>query len=205
MTFKMIGVLITLAATPAQAFVVGPLTVTSDLDGFPSVTDTLTLLDQAPYPVATGSMPSFYAAPIVDSQGTPYAGAYLSTGVGSVVITFPEPERAVEFLWGSIDKYNTVTVATVVGPVSFTGDLMASSDGYRGYGGSAYTFIQSSEPFTSLTLSSTDPSFEAATLSYTPGVRVAEPTGVLPFALGLLAMGGFAVTRRRKHPRSYNG
>ena len=210
-------------AGQAQAFTVGPLTVTTsasslppvsgtlfsvDLSGFSPVTSTGTYLlssgetldltgisagDAGQAGVVQGSVGGKYAAPVTDSVGTKYAGNYLSSGIGSLTIDFPSAESVFALLWGSVDTYNTISFQTAGGPVSFTGSLMPNNNGDQGFGGSFYTVIESSVPFTAVTLSSTQYAFESATFEY--GTSLPEPAGMAVLGAGMLGLG---FVRRRK-------
>ena len=215
-------------AGQAQAFTVGPLTVTTsasslppvsgtlfsvDLSGFSPVTSTGTYLlssgetldltgisggDAGQAGVVQGSVGGKYAAPVTDSVGTKYAGNYLSSGIGSLTIDFPSAESVFALLWGSVDTYNTISFQTAGGPVSFTGSLMPNNNGNQGFGGSFYTVIESSVPFTAVTLSSTQYAFESATFEYGTSLTptpAPEPAGMAVLGAGMLGLG---FVRRRK-------
>lgn len=97
------------------------------------------------------------------------SGNYFSTGVGSITIAFDNPQYWFALLWGSIDVYNSLTfnngptiTATVTGAEAQNLTSGFVSNGYQGWGGSAYVLIHTTDPFMSVTASSTSPSFEFA-------------------------------------------
>ena len=212
----------------ANAFTVGPLTVNPSRTALPPVSGTLSLVDlglsgtvvlSGIHPlggVVHGSLGGRYAAPVTDVMGTKYAGNYLATGLGSITIQFGSLETVLGLLWGSVDDFNTISFATLDGPVSFTGALMPASAGSQGFGGSFYTTITSSVPFSSVALSSTDYSFEAASVVYGTalpesgnmstgstqggalvyGTALPEPGGLAVLGVGILGL-GLALGRRR--------
>ncbi|HEX5325447.1 MAG TPA: hypothetical protein VFW75_02145, partial [Acetobacteraceae bacterium] len=81
-----------------------------------------------------------FAAPFLsNSNGVPFgdptngadATTYLTTGLGTITLTMPGPEKYLGLLWGSVDAYNTLDLyngASLVG--SITGaDVTASANG----------------------------------------------------------------------------
>jgi len=208
------------AAHAGNIFTVGPLTVDPDQNRLPPTSGTFSSVDLSGIAAGTsagtyllpegitldlggvtntsegvvwGSLAGEYAAPITDHSGTAYAGNFLSTGVGSITLSFA-PSHTFAFLWGSVDDFNTVTFNTVDGPVSINGSEMPSHTGSQGYGGSFYTLVTSTDAFTSVTLGSTTPSFEAAAFEV-GNLAIAEPASV-----GLLGIGvaGLALLPRRR-------
>ena len=214
----------------ANAFTVGRLTVNTAITGLLPVSGTLFPVDLSAFsPVVSagsyllaggatlvlsgiasrdsgqagivhGSVGGKYAAPVTDAMVTKYAGNYLATGIGSITILFPSLESVFGLLWGSVDVYNTISFATLDGPVNFTGALMPASAGSQGFGGSFYTTITSSVPFSSVVLSSTGYSFEAASVVYgaalpEPGTMSTGPTqgGAEVYGMALPEPGGLAV------------
>jgi hypothetical protein len=156
--------------------------------------------------IVQGSTAGYNAAPVIDTAGDTYTGPYLSTGLGSITLTFASAQNYLGFLWGSIGSgdqlqfYNGGTlVATVTGS-----QAQAAAAGYngasgaQGVGGSQYTLINlTGGSFTSVVLSEQGgtPSFEAAGFQYAAAnVYVPEPASIGIFAAGLL---GLSILRRR--------
>jgi len=135
-----------------------------------------------------------YGSSLTTSAGA--SGNYLSTGVGTITITFATPQTSLVLLWGSVDTYNTLTLND---GYSLTGTDVATqagflADGTQGVGGSTYVRITPSTPFTSATFTSTMNSFEFAGVaaSTTP-----EPSGMVLMGTIVIAIGFVAVRRRR--------
>jgi hypothetical protein len=123
------------------------------------------------------------------------AGNYFSTGTGSITISFGSQQSSLGLLWGSVDNYNTLSFDN--GYV-ITGTAVQNAisnnfvNGYQGFGGSAYVLVDTS--FTTVTFSSTQPSFEFAGVA--AGVApIPEPASLLLFGSGIFGLVGVA---RRK-------
>ena len=134
------------------------------------------------------------------------SGNYLSTGVGSIAITFSTAETSLALLWGSVDTYNSLNFLDAHGNVldTLTGSSVQSlahnfaSDGFQGANGSAYVTATDSTPFTTVQFVSTAPSFEFAGVVATTGTfSVPEPVSLSLFASGLFMAG---LARRRRRP-----
>jgi hypothetical protein len=147
----------------------------------------------------TGDYGSPLTANLADS------GNYLSTGLGSIVITFTTPQYSFALLWGSIDASNSLTFNNV-GDTEVTGSEVQAaaegfvSDGYQGPGGSAYLVVDTTTPFTTVTAASGVVSFEFAgvagsDLPFTP-TPAPEPRSTLILGLALMSM--VVVLRRRR-------
>jgi hypothetical protein len=132
------------------------------------------------------------------------SGNYLSTGLGSIVITFTKPQYSFALLWGSIDTSNSLTFNDV-GNFQVTGSEVQAaaagfvSNGYQGPGGSAYVFVDTSTPFTTVTAASGVVSFEFAGVagSNLPFTSTPEPEPRSTLILGLALMSMAVVLRRR--------
>jgi len=141
------------------------------------------------------------------------AGNYLSTGLGTITITFDKPQDALALLWGSIDATQTTKGKTLQGnslelndAASFTvtgADVQTAaagfvSNGFQGPGGSAYVIIDTSTPFTTATFTSGVVSFEFAGVagSTVPFNGVPEPGTVMLLGSGLLLLCGGLRLRR---------
>jgi hypothetical protein len=142
------------------------------------------------------------------------SGNYLSTGFGGqITITFTSPQTMLELLWGSIDgcnetaspscspetpgsqgNYLTLNNGTTV--TGYEVGTALQSDGFTTfgsqlYGGSGWVQIDTTTPFTTVTLTSLYNSFEAA------GIAVADPTPE-PASVFLVGTGlGLAALLRR--------
>ncbi|HLH02579.1 MAG TPA: PEP-CTERM sorting domain-containing protein [Bryobacteraceae bacterium] len=132
------------------------------------------------------------------------SGNYLSTGTGTITITFATPERSLALLWGSIDTGNSITLNDAANFTVTGADVQKAasgfvSNGYQGAGGSAYVIINTATPFTTLTATSSVISFEFAGVAGSSSSFTATPE---PSSLALLGFGGalagFGIRRRLK-------
>lgn len=118
----------------------------------------------------TGDFGSPLTSNIADS------GNYLSTGfLGSIAISFTNPQTSFALLWGSIDTLNYLSFNDAASTV-VTGATIQSltpgfvSNGFQGIGGSAWALVTTDTPFTTVTAGSGTVSFELA------GMAGASPT-----------------------------
>ena len=149
--------------------------------------------------VTSGGTAEYLTADYGSSLTTDIAksGNYLSTGSGSITITFATPQTSLALLWGSIDTGNTLSLNdlasyVVTGTAVQTAAAGFASNGYQGAGGSAYVIVNSSSSFTTATFSSPTPSFEFSAVAASNGNFTAltpEPNSLLLIATGLLACG----------------
>jgi hypothetical protein len=115
---------ITVSATAgcADYTTCGPLPITYDFDAStPIVLDTASI-------VGPGSTPGDFAQPLGST------GKYFSVGPSTVVhnnVTIGNDISSFSFIWGSLDAYNILTVATMGGFQSYTGaDIAALIPGF---------------------------------------------------------------------------
>jgi hypothetical protein len=146
-----------------------------------------------------GALSGRYAAPFLSGGngslfGNPANGAdtttYLSTGIGTITLTLPGPEKYFGLLWGSVDTYNSLELfngASLVGTVTGT-DVTAGANGNQGALGTFYVNISDDLAFNKVKLISTQYAFEADNVAY--GVAaIPEPGTIAIFGAGLLAFG----------------
>jgi len=93
------------------------------------------------------------------------SGNYFSTGLGTITIRFSTPQRSLAILWGSIDRGNSLTFNDAANFVVTGSEVQTAaagfvSNGFQGPGGSAYVVVDTSTPFTTVTATSTQISFE---------------------------------------------
>jgi PEP-CTERM motif len=173
--------------------------------------------------IVQGSVSGSYAVPVAGEIGTTpefltggfgaglttniaASGNYLSTGIGTVRITFTTPQTSLALLWGSIDSGNSLTFNDTAGSV-ITGTEVQTvaagfvSNGFQGPGGSAYIVVDTSTPFTTVSATSSSVSFEfagvaAATTPFTVGMP--EPASLMLFGSGIGLIATCMFCRRRQ-------
>jgi hypothetical protein len=129
------------------------------------------------------------------------ATTYLTTGTGSVTMTFSHQQMYLGILWGSVDTYNTLTFyenGTSVGSITGTDVLGSNADGDQGPSGTAYVNINSSLNFNSVVATSTSNAFEFDNVAYNASNVTAapEPSTFVVAALGALGMIGYGWRRK---------
>ena len=156
-------------------------------------------------PVA-GPTPDFLTGGFGSSLTTNVAGSgnYLSTGLGTITLTFSAPETSFALLWGSIDVGNSLTFNDAAGTAVTGAQVQVAaagfvSNGFQGPGGSAYVVVNTSTPFTTVTATSQNVSFEFAGVAAadTPFTGAPEPAGVVLFGSGMGLIAICAFRRRR--------
>ncbi len=161
---------------------------------------------------AAGAVSGRYAAPFISNGNGALFGAadgadatrYLTTGIGSVTLTLPGPEKYIGLLWGSVDSYNTLSLYDGVTLVaSFTGnDVMLGPTGDQGVNGTYYVNINSDVAFDTVVASSTQYAFEFDNVAYNRNlvtdnvVHAPEPASLAIFGAGFFGLG--ALRRRRQ-------
>lgn len=184
----------------------------------------VTIATATPGAIVQGSKPGYYAAPITDAAGTPYAGKYFSTGLtsnpsinggysvspsssGVIDFSFAKTQSYLGLLWGSVDgqpKHENVLSfydnGSLIG--SLTGAEVSAAtgvpdSGVRTYGGSAYININVAGGFDQVVAGSQQVSFEfAAVTSSTQPISTPEPGSLVLLGAGLLGLGLW--TRKRQ-------
>ena len=158
----------------------------------------------------SGAASGLYAAPYISgSNGVPFGDAtvsgadttrYLSTGMGSAVLTFPGQEHYLGILWGSVDLYNSLEFflgSTSVGTVTGA-NIFAAAAGDQGINGTYYANIVSDMAFDRAVASSSQYAFEFDNVAFNPSDPSKVPE---PLSLGLLGLGmlGIGFTRGKKN------
>lgn len=159
---------------------------------------------------ATGSASGIYAAPYIsngnglafgDPDGVD-ASRYVTSGIGSATVTFATTMKYVGLLWGSVDRYNTLSFydgATFVG--SITGaNVTAAANGDQGVNGTYYVNVTSDTAFDRIVATSSQYAFEFDNLAYNTKAPPPDGQGLPePGTLGLIgaALLGLAGLRRR--------
>jgi hypothetical protein len=168
------------------------------------VQGTIEPIHAVPVGGVTGTTPEYltggFGSPLTTNIAD--SGNYLSTGTGTITITFASPETSLALLWGSIDssndlKLNDAANFDVTGTAVQAAAAGFISNGFQGPGGSAYVVIDTDTPFTTVTLTSGVVSFESAGIAAnsSPFSTVPEPSNVALIAAA--ALGVIALVRRR--------
>lgn len=157
-----------------------------------------------------GAQSGMYAAPYLsngngalfgDPNDGPDSTTYLTTGTGSVTLILPGLEKYVGLLWGSVDKYNTLSFyngANLVG--SITGaDVTANANGNQGASGTYYANITSTDSFDRIVATSSSNAFEFDNVAFNP-TAVPEPSSIIIAFLGGVGVLGYQFKRRSGRP-----
>jgi len=157
-----------------------------------------------------GALSGRYAAPFLsggngtlfgDPTNGPDTTTYLSTGIGSITLTLPGPEKYLGLLWGSVDAYNSLELfngATLIGTVTGT-DVTANANGNQGASGTFYVNISDDLAFNKVELISTQYAFEFDNVAYDNKAAIPEPGARGIFGAGLIAFGWLCWKKRGQH------
>jgi hypothetical protein len=145
--------------------------------------------------IVKGSSSGQYAAPF------PVGGVdktnYLSVfGGGSATITLAHAATNLGLLWGSVDRYNSISFLDGADNVlaTFTGDDFAVNDGNQSLAGTYYANISSDVAFLKVILTSASNSFEVDNIAIS---AVPLPAALPLFGAALAGMGVVGRKRRK--------
>jgi hypothetical protein len=136
----------------------------------------------------TGGFGSDLTTDLADS------GNYLSTGLGTITITFSSPQTSLALLWGSVDLGNSLAFDDAAEFVVSGADVRAAAanimapQGPPSFGG-VFIVVDTSSPFTTVTATSSQISFESAGIAAAmePFTVVPERGTLILCGIGLLA------------------
>lgn len=158
-----------------------------------------------------GSVSGLYAAPYLsnnngtlfgDPNNGPDTTTYLTTGIGSVIMTMPGEEKYLGLLWGSVDSYNTLSFyegSTLIGSVTGT-DVTSNANGDQGVNGTYYVNITSTENFDRVVATSTSYAFEFDNVAYNP-TAVPEPSSFVLALAGGIGLVTYKQVRKKRVAR----
>ena len=133
-----------------------------------------------------------YASTLSPNRGD---GNYLSTGLGTITISFDNPMVAFELLWGSIDTGNKLSFNDSAKTVVTGSDVQmlvrpdgGFINGSQDFGGSAYVVVRTDTPFTSVQATSSVTSFEFDGLAAIDPVPEPVSFSLIGAGLGLIAL-----------------
>lgn len=160
--------------------------------------------------VVTGQTPQ-YAPPVISNNngllfGNPNGtdtSKYVTTGKtsagGSATLKFTTPQQYLGLLWGSVDKYNTLTFydsSDTVIDVPITGGMVTpGATGDQGASGTFYVNINSTVGFTKVVATSSEYAFEFDNVAYGPNM-IPEASALSIW--GILSLGGLSWARRKR-------
>ena len=156
-----------------------------------------------------GALGGQYAAPVLSgSNGTGFgapnqvngtdATTYLTTGVGTVTLTFGSLQSYFGILWGSVDTYNTLYFYKGTSLVdTVPGNLVALfPTGDQGVNGTKYVNIDTTSPYDTVVAASGNYAFEFDNVAYSPLSLTVPDGGVTAGMLGV-SLAGLAFLRRK--------
>lgn len=130
------------------------------------------------------------------------ATTYLTTGTGTVTLSFASEMKYLGLLWGSVDTFNWLDFyngGTLIGTIHGT-DVTASANGDQGASGTFYVNVNSLVGFDRVVANSSSNAFEFDNVAFNPTnpFQVPEPGETGVFLFGLLLVGsGFWYRKRR--------
>ncbi len=128
------------------------------------------------------------------------ATPYLTTGTGTVTLSFTTGQMFFGLLWGSVDTHNTLTFFdaddNLVGTLTGVDIAGALATGDQGAAGTYYVNISSDTAFYSVKATSTSKAFEFDNVAY-HSEPLTVPDGGLTLALLGLGLSGLGLIRRR--------
>jgi hypothetical protein len=166
---------------------------------------------QVPVAAVNGGAPEYLTGDFGSPMTTNIAASanYFSTGLGTITITFASPQTSLAFLWGSIDIGNSLLFNDAGNFVVSGAAAQAAAAGFISnafQGGSAWVVVNTDTPFTTVTASSSTPSFEfgAVAASTAPFVANPEPINTALVGSGILFLAAYRLRRTKRSIRSNN-
>jgi hypothetical protein len=199
-------------SSPSQATIITPAYTVAFAGTGPGqgvVSGTIANGHVAPVAAVSGGTREYLTDDFSSTMTTNIAASanYFSTGLGTITITFTSPQTSLAFLWGSIDVGNSLLFNDAGNFIVSGTAAEAAAAGYISnllQERSVWVVINTDTPFTTVTASSSTPSFEFGMVaaSTTPFVANPEPINTALVGSGILFLAAYRLRRTKRTIRS---